>query len=459
MNLQLRANKLAASLGGVDNIIGMEAGEQLLVIRVAHMEYVKIEHIQTAPFVSEVLIGLTSVSILTNDGSARSLVSMLRLSETGRMEVEDPPFKLTNLLRKLFIPLLSTILAGGIIQAFMVLFISFALYQSTLEATETLSAIYTLVFIILPVLIAFSSARYFKTNPYIAAAIAGIMIQPAVTDFVSNRILGQFLKFPLIQNHQFNTILPVLILVPFMAYINILLDKYLTGTMRPVVRPCVLMGTGLLFGVWILLPLMALASHISVTLFIMIAKRVPFLATALMGFFGPIFVLTGTHYSFFEAATQSLESVGYDMLLGPGMLISNAAHAGVALALTMKSRKKHYRIYSGFSFVLSLLGVTQPILYGGELILKNLLFYVMISGGIGGLVAGLFELKIYQFINPNITSLPAFVNDSGNLFVAISCILIAAGIAFLLTMARPLAELTDEEIRIAATGQGLDVIE
>ncbi|MGP6146813.1 PTS transporter subunit EIIC [Jeotgalibaca sp. A122] len=459
MNFQLRANKLAASLGGVDNIVGMEAGEQLLVIRVAHMEYVEIQRIQAAPFVSEVLIGLTSVSILTNDGSAQALVSGLRLSETGRMEVEDPPFKLTNLLRKLFIPLLSTIMAGGVIQGFMVLLLSFAIYRSAVGATETLSVIYTLVFMILPVLIAFSSARYFKTNPYIAAAIAGIMIQPTITNFVADRILNQFLKFPLIQNHQFNTILPVLILVPFLAYINRQLTERMTGTLLPVIRPCILMGLGLIFGVIILLPLMALASHISVSLFIMMAERIPFLATALMGFLGPLFVLTGSHYSFFEAATQAIESTGYDMLLGPGMLISNAAHAGVALALTMKSRKKLYRYYTGLSFVLSLLGVTQPIMYGGELILKNLLWYVMIGGGAGGLLAGLFDLRIYQFVNPNITSLPAFVDDSGNLFVAISCMVVAALIAYFLTMMRPLVELTDEEIRIATSGQGLDVIE
>ena len=134
-------------------------------------------------------------------------------------------------------------------------------------------------------------------------------------------------------------------------------------------------------------------------------------------------------------------------------------HVGVALALMLKSRKKTYRVYSGVSGLLALLGVTQPIIYGGELILKNLLWYVMIGGGAGGLVAGLFQLKMYQFMNPNILSMLAFVDSTGNILVAISSMLVAAIVAFSLTFSRPIYELSDEEIRIATTGQGRDVIE
>lgn len=459
MDLQTRANKLAACLGGVNNIMGMESGEQLLVIQVAHVEYVDIQRIQSTPYVAEVIVETTSVSILTKDKSARLLLSGLRLSETGQEEVVEEPFQLFVHLRHFLLPLLSTIMAGGILQAIVVIFLSFTLFETVMEAADTLSLVYTLVFVILPVLIAFSSARYYKTNPYIAAGIAGIMLQPAVNTFVSIRVLQQFLNFPLINNHQYNTVLPVLVLVPFLAYLNRHLAERFSDKIRPLLQPCILMGMGLVFGVVILLPLMALISHILVSVFIMIAERFPYMATMLMGALGPLFVVTGTHYSFFETVNQSLATVGYDSLLGPGMLVSNAAHAGVALALVMKSRKKSFRIYSGFAGVLALLGVTQPIIYGGELLLKNLLWYAMIGGGTGGLVAGLFQLKMYQFINPNILSLPAFMDQTGNILVAISCMAIAATVAFILTFSRPIYELSDEEIRIATTGQGLDMIE
>lgn len=456
MKLQTRANKLAAYLGGVDNIVGMEAGEQLLVIRVAHMEYVETQRILAAPFVAELIVGNTTLSILTSDKSARSLLTGLRLSETGRMEESLPSFSLVERLRKFLLPLLSTIMSGGMVQAFLVIYLSLRPLENR---SESLSIVYTLVFIILPVLIAFSSARYYKTNPFIAASIAGIMIQPAVTVFVSERILTQFLHFPLIESHAFNTIIPVLVLVPFLAYINRELDKRLTSVFRPVMRPCLLMGSGLVFGVLILLPIMALISDLLVSVFILVVENTPFLATALMGFLGPLFILTGTHYSFFDTVRQTIDTVGYDILMGPGLLISSSAHAGVALALTMKSRKKLYRYYTGISFGLTLLGVTQPIIYGAELILKKLLWYAMLGGAAGGVIGGLFGLRMYTFMNPNILSLPAFVDDSGNLFVAISCMLVSSLVAFYLTMARPIVELTDEEIRIASSGQGLDVIE
>lgn len=410
-------------------------------------------------FVAEVIVGTASVSILTNDKSARRLLSGLRLSEAEQEEISEAPFQLFVHLRKFLLPLLSTIVAGGILQAIMVIFLSFRLFESVMEASNTLAIVYTLVFMILPVLIAFSTAHYYQTNPYIAAAIAGIMLQPAVNEFVSTRVLEQFLNFPLINNHQYNTILPVIVLVPFLAYLNRYLTNRLSGNVRPLLKPCIMMGMGLLFGVVVLLPLMAIASHVLVSVFIIITERIPYLATLLMGALGPLFVVTGTHYSFFETVNQSLDTLGYDNLLGPGMLISNAAHAGVALALVMKSRKKSFRIYSSVACVLSLFGVPQSIIYGGELILKNLLLYVMIGGGTGGLIAGIFQLKMYQFVNPNILSLSAFVDNTGNVLVAISCMVVAATVAFVLTYSRPISELSDEEIRIATTGQGLDVIE
>lgn len=80
-------------------------------------------------------------------------------------------------------------------------------------------------------------------------------------------------------------------------------------------------------------------------------------------------------------------------------------HVGVALALELKSHKKTYRVYNGLSCVLALL------------------------------------------------------DSTGNILVAISSMLVAVAVAFASTFSRPICELSDEEMRIATTGQGHDVIE
>ena len=83
-------------------------------------------------------------------------------------------------------------------------------------------------FIFLPILVAFSAAKEFECNQYLAAAVAGIMIHPALQNawtigegYKTMPILGGLIDMPLI-GYQ-GTVLPILLVVWIMSYI----EKYI----------------------------------------------------------------------------------------------------------------------------------------------------------------------------------------------------------------------------------------
>ena len=77
--------------------------------------------------------------------------------------------------------------------------------------------------------------------------------------------------------------------------------------------------------------------------------------------------MAGAHYSLFPVVTQTLAAEGFDSFLTPGLLASNLALAGAALAVMIKSNNSSYKQYSVTSVVTAALGVSQPALYGIEI--------------------------------------------------------------------------------------------
>lgn len=63
------------------------------------------------------------------------------------------------------------------------------------------------------------------------------------------------------------------------------------------------------------------------------------LVPALVGGLTPLLVMTGTHYGLVPIGINNRMTIGYDTLIYPGMLGSNVAQGGAALAVALKSRK------------------------------------------------------------------------------------------------------------------------
>lgn len=425
--------------GGADNISHIASGNQtLLSLTVKHHTHIKPAPLEKLPIVKELLIEENKIILTIRTFSADDLAMAIRLCDNNQSTAEET--ERANLsyidrllvdLQMIFTPLLGVLIAGGILQGILVVVYTTGIFTDFNLMDNTLSTLSGSIYHFLPILTAISSARYYKMNPYIAVSVAILLMQPFVTQFISESILKGFLGFPLLSEHYANSILPILLLVPMMAYVErtIRMPQRLDFLMKPFL----ILVIGLAVGIFFLRPMMTMIGNGVVGLMEVLNSTVPWTVPATLGLFGPIMIVIGGHYGLISYVGELIQTQGYDNSLGPAMLAVTFAHSGVAFAIAFKAPDRHLKHYAGASFVMAALGVSQPAIFGIELLLKWPFVNAMLAAGVGGLTAGWLGLQSFYLVNPNLASLFSFQDGNGNLLKAFVVMAVSFALGFLLT--------------------------
>ena len=460
--LERNAERIVLYAGGAGNIIGISAGRHsLLSISVKHMSYVDKPSFIKMTFIDEVIFTNQEIVIHIEDIPAREVEIAIRLYDGENVIVNEEPDEIpeSNLektfyyVQTIFIPLLPVLIGGGILQAIIILVYNLDFFSAFTMEQTSLSTLSGMVYNYLPVMIAFSSAKYHKANPYIAVTTASILMHPLITSFISDIILEKFLGFRLLSETYSNSILPILMIVPILGYIENHFKVKLPSSLKLILKPFLLLLAGLSLGIFLFRPLMTLLGNAIVALIELLHTVALWSVPTLLGLFGPAIVVTGAHYSLFPLVIDNIEAAGFDSILGPAMIAVNFAHAGVALAVILRTKNHNFRTYSIASFVMILFGVSQPTIFGIEIMLKKPFLYAMLGGGVGGLLAGIFKLKTYLLVNPSVASLFAFQDQGNNLLKTGIVILVSFLVAFLLTWKSAFLEPIDENFQLTSPDQ------
>lgn len=173
----------------------------------------------------------------------------------------------------------------------------------------------------------------------------------------------------------------------------------------------------------------------------------PWLAMMLFAGFMPFIVMTGMHGAFVPASMLGISGVGYDLMLLPAMLCSNTAQAGATFGAAFKTKDKEMKKMAFPAAVSALLaGVTEPAMYGVTLKLKKPMVAACISGGIGGLIVGILQVKSYAFVTPSMTSLVQFISPDGgkNFLYAVIIFAVTLVLSFVLSFILTKGEAEEE---------------
>jgi len=150
----------------------------------------------------------------------------------------------------------------------------------------------------------------------------------------------------------------------------------------------------------------------------------------------PLIVMTGMHYVVNPIVLQNLNQLGYDFI-APLFFLCNIAQAGATLAVFTKAKDKKLKSLALSTGISAIFGITEPAMYGVNIREKRPFFASLIAGGIGGSVATLFGVKVYAFVMPGITGVPAYITQGGdnrNIVVILLSLLITFASSFGLTL-------------------------
>lgn len=312
-------------------------------------------------------------------------------------------------LSSILVAALPPIVAGGMIQGLSF----FAREKGWLDPESTLNFVLTItgnaMFFFLPFLIAVSAARKFKTNEYMALALAGIIMHPDLMRMVGENdplTAFGFLPLPLIDYS--SSILPILLGVWILKYVWNWIEKWMPDLISTVFTPLL---TILIMAPVMLIGVAPVGFYIGDYLAIGIQwliDQAPWLAGFVIGSTRPFLVIVGMHHAIRPIQLQQIATFGYTTIT-PANFLSTMATATATFStyfLVKDKKQKQIVLSSAFS---GFLGITEPALYGVLTKYKATMVGTLIGGGLGGMIATMMGARAYSGGMPSILTIPIFM--------------------------------------------------
>lgn len=344
---------------------------------------------------------------------------------------KKPLNRIMDTLTGIFVPLLPAMIGAGLIKGIL-LFLMFGGWVDTSSSLYRFMMIFSdAIYYFLPILLACSTAEHFKCNKYVAMAIGGILVHPDLINLLAGEETVKLLGIPVTSTSYASSVIPIVLAIIFMSYVEKFLRKVIPSILRTLVVPVLTILITAPITLWVLGPIGGIISNAIASHFLAFYLNYGVLAGALFSAFLPLMVLVGIHNGFTPIMIQSLATYGVDYLMGLNVT-ANSAQAGATFAVFLKTKNKDFKATAGSCAFSAILGITEPALYGVTSKLRRPLVAVSIGGAVGGAIAGFFHVTATGMGTGPIIGIPLFLTETFPYFV-ISCA-VSFVVAFAATM-------------------------
>lgn len=347
-------------------------------------------------------------------------IKMANITEMTKEELKqqaakkmNPVQKLLKTLADVFVPILPALVASGLLMGINNILTAQGMFVADKSLVEAFPAIKDFAeminlfsnagFTFLPVLIGFSAAKIFGATPILGAVIGAIMIHP---DLLNGYSYGQALLDGTVPYWNIfglsvakvgyqGTVLPVIASSFCLAVIEKKLRKVVPAMLDNIVTPLLsVLVTGALTFLFIG-PVMRGVGDLMTKGVMWLFFDLGAVGGLIYGVTYPLLVITGMHHSLVTAETQILANIG---TLGGSptfavVAAANCAQGAAALAVMVKSKNDpKMRSMASASGISSLLGITEPAIFGVNLKLRYPFYGALFGGGVGAAYATLVKV-------------------------------------------------------------------
>ena len=323
-------------------------------------------------------------------------------------------------------PLFTAIIAGGLVKVLLVIFGPTLLnvMQTTSDTYILMNALGDAPFYFLPVLVAFTASRKLNCNSYLSVMVASVLIYPdVITLLAGDSATHLFGVIPVVHGSYSSSIIPAMLSTLLLKYVEKLVDRITPEWSKSFLKPLLIVMIVTPITLCAIAPLGLIIGNGLQSVINGIYGFAPWLAMMLFAGFMPFIVMTGMHWAFVPA--------------------------GATFGAAFKTKDKEMKKMAFPAAVSALLaGVTEPAMYGVTLKLKKPMVAACISGGIGGLIVGILQVKSYAFVTPSMTSLVQFISPDGgkNFLYAVIIFAVTLVLSFVLSFILTKGESEEEAV-------------
>lgn len=343
-------------------------------------------------------------------------------------------------------PMIPALTAAGMIKVVLTLLTTFNLVENTSISYQVINFIGDVAFYFMPFLIAANAAKVFRVNQALSLIIAGVFLHPNFTTMIASQDPISLFGLPITKFSYAYSVIPVILMVWIMSYIEKLVDKITPRIFKLILNPTLVILISAPIALIVVGPLGGLVGDwLAVTIDLLSAK-LGFVIVGILAATFPFIVMTGMHHALTPIGLNAIATGGADKLIFVSQVCSNIAQAASSLAVAIKSKDKDMKQLASASGVSALMGITEPALYGVTLKLKRPVIAASIAAGIGGIVGGILQVSLYIAQN-SIMAIPAFIGEAGigNLLAGIIMIVVSFIASFVLTILFGFKDINPEE--------------
>ena len=410
----------------------LEAMEDVLQVIVANGQY----QVVIGPEVIDVFDAVQKVGSLW-DNETLDEVQTKASEGTGPKGISG---LLIDRISSIVAPCLGCIASTGMIKGFLALwdFIALQLTGAHVTGCGAYIALYAIAdafWRFLPIMLGITSARRFKMNDLIGAAIGAAMCYPSIVDLSGQAFSGAenvrylfqgtllempyattFFGIPLVtpasSGGYTSTFVPVIVAVWVSSYIFKWANKNFPATVKLFLVP---MTTLIIGGVATFLfigPVSSILMNLIAALFNMLMS-IPVVggtvAGAVLGTIWQILVIFGFHWALVPIKLSNMAHYYYDFALAPQYGCTWAQIACV-LAVILKTKDKDLKKNGIAAFITGLFGTTEPAIYGVTLPLRLPFVISCIGGAVSGAFYGLMGTKTFMMGYSGLLGITSFID-------------------------------------------------
>ncbi|AIF65761.1 PTS beta-glucoside transporter subunit IIABC [Terribacillus saccharophilus] len=393
------AGDILEAVGGEENIVNATRCATRLRLVLKRSKPSAKQEVNSLPGVITVVEnnGQFQVVIGQHVGEVYDEFAKLVNLDTADDEDDKPKGSILNriiaTMSAVFAPFIYILAAAGILQGALILInLPFPSFADT-STYQVISFISWAPFTFLPIFIAITASRHFKSNMYIAVAATAALVSPDWATMAASIGEGNsmsFLGLPLTETTYTSSVLPPLFLVWILSYLERFLNKRIHEVVRPIIVPLISILVMVPLTLVVIGPITTLGANGIANGYNFLAEYAPWLAGAIIGAFWQVIVIFGVHWGITPLALANYDLYGRDSFQAY-QTIAVIAQVGAVIGVILKAKSKEVKRIGTSAGITGIFGITEPAIYGVTLRFKKPFIIGCISGAVGAIVASFFN--------------------------------------------------------------------
>lgn len=326
-----------------------------------------------------------------------------------------------QLFSKMFTPIIPAIAAAGLIKGLLTATRLIAARQGIdIASSDTyilLFAASQIIFYFMPVFLGYTAAKALKCNEIIAMTIGGFLCYPQIDGIIQDvATVTKIFGLPVIKGawtigdstkvfSYTESVIPILLAVLVLVYLERLLKKIIPQVLQIILVPGLSLIVMLPLTLSLLGPVGIWVGNVIQSIYYALMNFNTTLGGAIIGGLWGVLVIFGAHRALVPVGLNDVAVSGRQNLLAFAGA-ANFSQGGAALGVMLKTKNKELKgVAASATISATLVGITEPAIYGCNLRLKRPMIYAIISGAIGGGIMGLGGVYGDSFANTGVLTI------------------------------------------------------